>query len=680
MTPTRFQQLRNLFDAALEREPSERASYLDAACQGDTTLRHEVDRLLEAHDSETHLLEESALPPAWNRIDPLSREGSRVGPYEILRELGSGGMGTVYLARRADEAFQRLVAVKVLRADVANDDLIRRFQREREILASLDHPNVTRLLDAGTTADSLPYFVMEYVEGTPIHIYCDQEQLPVEERLRLFQQVCDAAAYAHRHGVIHRDLKPGNILVSNGQVKVLDFGIARVFHGQLAEDTLTAASLLMMTPQYASPEQVRGEPATRQSDVYALGVILYELVTGHSPYRLRSRVYHEIIRVVCEEAPTRPSVVIATPIDGDGDPIERKTTVAPETASRMRRASLDEWKEQLRGDLDAVLLKALSKQPMDRYNSPDQLRDDLERHLRREPVWAREVSWWQKSAAAISRHRALVIGTVAVLAAVISGAVKLELSAVFYAAGAGLLFFLWYAATDREFGRKIGGSFLTGRVLMAILMALAFVPLNDLGNLTILNGVLAVVPLIGLGYVLAWLFRERWTGPLVVEFSHPNFWWTLYVGLVVLEFSIGLLKGKVHAEGWLGFVAERAGRATLAIVLFLTGRREIRQAGILLGGHLIRWSSIRSWAWEPDSGPPMMDPREPPYPRKEGLISLQSWGWDPNASIKKDDYIVLRFDLHRRVHFLPPARIRVEWHEQFILGPILSRHLGDWPN
>ena len=627
MTAERFQQLRNLFDAAVEREPAERTSFLDAACRGDLSLRQEVARLLEAHESDRHL-------PGL-RTDPLSREGSHAGPYEILREIGRGGMGTVYLARRADEIFQRLVAVKILRADVANHDLIRRFQREREILAGFDHPNVTRLLDGGTTPDGLPYFVMEYIEGVPIQVYCDDSQLSVEERLRLFQQVCDAVAYAHRHGVVHRDLKPSNILVANGQVKVLDFGIARVMSGD-ADDTITADSLMMMTPQYASPEQVRGETATRESDVYALGVILYELLTAHSPYHLRSRVYHEIIRVVCEEPPTRPSTAIS---------------------SRMCQVSLDEWKEQLRGNLDAVILKALSKQPADRYQSPAHLKDDLERHLRGEAVWARNAWWGQRTLLLASRHRTLLVCALAAIAAVVFGAVKLEANAIYFAAGAAVLVALWSAATSRKVGRMVASSLFTGRLIWGVISLLAYLPFFIWGregspNPEWIDISLCLIPLIAFGYVLAWAFRNWWAGTLLAQFSTGKPFWLLYVLIVIGEFVQALVKGRFAQEHLTRFIATHSLDLIVAMALFLGARREVREAGVLLGGRLIRWSVIRSYAWE--SAVP-----------RSASGSEQFW---------------LRLDLHRRIQFLPPLRVLVEAKNRFILDPIFARYLGDWPS
>jgi eukaryotic-like serine/threonine-protein kinase len=270
MTAQRFRQIRNVFDALMEREPAARTAFLEEACQGDEELRSEVKRLMEAHEQPTGWLDKG--PDA---IAPRRLEGRRIGPYEILRELGAGGMGEVYMAARADGVFRKLVAIKIVQSEAASPEALRRFQQEREILASLDHPNIARILDGGSTEEGLPYLVMEYVEGKRIDEYCDEHRLSVNERFRLLAAVFSAIRYAHEKRVVHRDLKPSNILVTaDGTVKLLDFGIAKLLPG--AEDTisLTRSNLLAMTPEYASPEQIRGEAVTPLSDVYSLGVLV----------------------------------------------------------------------------------------------------------------------------------------------------------------------------------------------------------------------------------------------------------------------------------------------------------------------------------------------------------------------------------------------------------------------
>ena len=252
----------------------------------------------------------SEMPP-----DSPQSGGLCIERYELLRELGHGGMGTVYLATRADDVYHKHVAIKVVRRGAGGEEVVRRFRQEREILAMLDHPNIARLLDGGSTTNGLPYFVMDYVAGQPIDRYCDEGRLPVGDRLKLFSTVCAAVEYAHQHGVVHRDLKPSNILVNQeGVVKLLDFGIAKLLHTETdgATTLLTGDGLRIMTPEYASPEQVKGENVGVATDLYSLGVILYELLTGHRPYRIRTRLIHEVMRVICEEEPTRPSAVVTT--------------------------------------------------------------------------------------------------------------------------------------------------------------------------------------------------------------------------------------------------------------------------------------------------------------------------------------------------------------------------------
>jgi serine/threonine protein kinase len=318
--------------------------------------------------------------------------GARIGAYKIVREIGRGGMGAVYLAVRADSEYQKRVAIKLVKRGMDTDFILRRFRNERQILASLDHPNIARLLDGGTTADGLPYFVMEYIEGQPLYRYCDGEKLTIHERLRLFTNICNAVAYAHQNLVVHRDIKPSNILIcSDGTPKLLDFGIAKLLNPELTPDTITptATAMRLMTPEYASPEQVRGEPATPASDIYSLGILLYELLTGHRPYHFSNRAPHEIARVICEEEPEHPSRVVTRsedilPLDlaAGGE----ATTL--EFLCKMRGGTLESVRRELTGDLDNITLKALRKEPGRRYTSVERLRDDIVRHLEGRPVSA----------------------------------------------------------------------------------------------------------------------------------------------------------------------------------------------------------------------------------------------------------------------------------------------------
>ena len=394
MTPERWKKVEEVFESALEHAPDERSAYLAEVCAGDEALRHQVETLIASNEQAGSFIEAPIMGtvlPATVEDDPIpSMIGRRVGSYKIVREIGRGGMGAVYLAVRADDEFQKRVAIKLIKRGMDTDYIIRRFRNERQILASLDHPNIARLLDGGTTEDGLPYFVMEYVEGQPLHHYCDTKRLSTVERLRLFLKVCSAVHYAHQNLIIHRDLKPSNILVTaDGTPKLLDFGIAKLLNPEIASQTLdpTTMALRLMTPEYASPEQVRGEPATTASDVYSLGVLLYELLTGRRPYRIRNRLPEEIARVICEEEPERPSIVInrIEQIHPDG---ATQVEVTPESVSRRRDGTPETLRRQLAGDLDNIVLKALRKEPQRRYSSVEQLAEDINRHLEGLPVSA----------------------------------------------------------------------------------------------------------------------------------------------------------------------------------------------------------------------------------------------------------------------------------------------------
>jgi non-specific serine/threonine protein kinase/serine/threonine-protein kinase len=352
----------------------------------------------------------------------------RVGPYRLIRELGRGGMGAVYLGVRDDDVFQKRVAVKVLKRGMDTESIVRRFRRERQILAGLEHPYIAGLLDGGTTSDGLPYFAMEYVEGQLIVDYCDARGLDTTERLQLFRQVCSAVQYAHQNLIVHRDIKPANVLVTaDGTPRLLDFGIAKLLNPELAGHTLapTALGLQMMTPEYASPEQVRGEPVTTATDIYSLGVLLYELLTGRLPYRLTSRTPADIARVVCESTPERPS----TAVTELGEPAVKPA----ETASEIRRAEMaathraigtERLRRRLAGDLDNIVLKALSKEPGRRYASVDQFSEDIRRHLNGLPVIARKDTIGYRAAKFVNRNRGLVAAGTITLLALVAGIIS----------------------------------------------------------------------------------------------------------------------------------------------------------------------------------------------------------------------------------------------------------------
>jgi serine/threonine-protein kinase len=394
-----WRQVFAVLDQALDLPAEGRESLVRRACEGDAALAAEVARLLAQADRasvlDTPAVEFAApflhdLPPEAD----ASVSGARIGAYRILRELAHGGMGTVYLAERADEQYHQTVALKVLRGwNAESDRSVRRFLEERQILASLEHPDIARLLDGGVTADGLPWFVMEYVEGIPIDRYCDTRRLNIDERLELFCRVCAAVQHAHRNLIVHRDLKPANILVTAvGGVKLLDFGIAKLLVADGAADARTATVERLMTPLYASPEQVRGEAISTATDVYALGVLLNDLLTGRDPYLLTTREPSEIVRAILEREPQPPSAAVLL-----GDEVADRAQARGSVVARLVR--------RLRGDLDTIVLTALQKEAGRRYGTAEQLEADVRRHLAGLPVTARPDSRLYRAQKFVRRNR-----------------------------------------------------------------------------------------------------------------------------------------------------------------------------------------------------------------------------------------------------------------------------------
>ncbi|HEX8748379.1 MAG TPA: protein kinase [Pyrinomonadaceae bacterium] len=389
MSSERWRQLEEIFQTALDMPAAERASYVVKACAGDEELRRQVEALLAQNDEagtflDEPLYEHSGVQALADLIDDDPVIGQRIGAYKVVSQIGRGGMGAVYLAERDDNTFQRRVAIKLIKRGMDTDFILRRFRHERQILAALDHPYIARLLDGGATSTGQPYFVMEYIEGQPLYKHCDERRLSVRERLRLFCQVCEAVDYAHQKQVIHRDIKPSNILVSSdGVPKLFDFGIAKLLNPELATDTnpQTASAMRMMTVEYASPEQVQGLPVTFLSDVYSLGVLLYELLTGHRPYHFRSRQLFEMARVIMEEEPEMPSLSVART---DNLLPETGNTLDPVTVERvceLRGETPAVLSRELAGNIDRIIMKALRKVPPERYQSALSLRDDIIRHM-----------------------------------------------------------------------------------------------------------------------------------------------------------------------------------------------------------------------------------------------------------------------------------------------------------
>jgi serine/threonine-protein kinase len=433
MNPERLQEIQDLFVAASELPAAEQSRFLDGHCAGDPDLRRDVMALLEscaATGRFDRLAGEMSGPGAGEPQVPEVPPPSLIGPYRILDRIGHGGMGAVYLAERADGQFEQRVALKLLRADLDSEDLRQRFLAERQILAQVSHPNISGLLDGGVTSDGQPYFAMEHVDGVPIDTYCDEHRLSISRRLDLFRAVCSAVHYAHRHLIVHRDLKPANVLVTpDGVVKLLDFGIAKLLDPEALASPRpeTRTGVRIMTPEYASPEQVRGDPVTTASDVYQLGVLLYELLTGHRPYRLSGRPLLEVERVVTETDPDRPSAAAAR-VEELTD-LDRAEPITPECVSRARGTTPEKLRRQLSGDLDNIVLVALRKEPERRYGSAEQLADDVLRHQKGLPVTAQPDTILYRSSKFVRRHKIGVVTTVAGLVAVVAFAVTMGIQA-----------------------------------------------------------------------------------------------------------------------------------------------------------------------------------------------------------------------------------------------------------
>jgi tRNA A-37 threonylcarbamoyl transferase component Bud32 len=406
------QRLKEVFEAALPLSAEQRARFLGKACGDDDEVRREAESLLAAHDAAGSFIESPAVAaaPALGD-DPLL--GRTLGPWRLVGEIARGGMGVVYRAVRDDASFDKEAAVKLLPADVGTSLALSRFRAERSILARLDHPGIARLLDGGTAPDGRPYYVMELVEGEWIDRYCDHRALDVRERLRLFAAVCDAVHYAHQNLVLHRDLKPGNILVTaDGRPRLLDFGIAKLLdpEDESAREA-TVTELRALTPRYASPEQVTGASLTTASDVYSLGVLLYELLSGRPPYEIRTRSPEELVRVVCREEPDRPSAALRRTASSAGTP--------PPLSAPAPRWPIEP--QEIEGDLDWIALKALRKEPERRYASARELAEDVRRHLDGRPVLARPDTFGYRAGKLVRRHRVATAGVSLALAAVVLG-------------------------------------------------------------------------------------------------------------------------------------------------------------------------------------------------------------------------------------------------------------------
>jgi len=409
--PEKWDQVKELFTLALERDAAERSDFLRQACGDDDVLRSEIESLLSSFDGAATFLEDS---PAADLLSAQSRTmvGKRIGAYRILGEIGHGGMAVVYLAERADDQYRKRVAIKMLQPGTNKDEILRRFRNERQALAALDHPSIVRLLDGGSTEEGLPYLIMEYVEGVRIDEYCDTHKLSITKRLQLFCAVCLAVQYAHETLVIHRDLKPSNILITrDGVVRLLDFGIAKVLNPQWSQDgTVTRTEWRPMTPEYASPEQVRGAPVTKATDIYSLGVLLYELLTGQRPHRVGSAVEQ---RAYDEEA-EKPSMAVDK-VDEKEAP-DATTLATPQLVAEVRAIRPEELPRRLRGDLDTIVMKAIRSQPEERYASAQEFSQDIERHLAGLPIRARKPTLFYRGGKFVRRHAESLTTAILILA------------------------------------------------------------------------------------------------------------------------------------------------------------------------------------------------------------------------------------------------------------------------
>jgi eukaryotic-like serine/threonine-protein kinase len=432
MSKSRWEQIKEVLEIARDLAAAERDDYLNRACLGDEELRLEVDSLLAANLDHVAFLE---APPVRLVDSYPSALGSQVGAYRIIRELGHGGMGVVYLAARSDEEFEGQVAVKVLRPVGAIPEIEWRFRQEIQILANLNHPNIAKLYEAGRTEDRRPYFIMEYVEGLPVTQFCREQNLSIAERLRLFQKICGAVQYAHQSLIVHRDLKPRNILVTvEGEPKLLDFGIAKLLQTDGNSGASTITQVRFFTRDYASPEQVSGGQITTASDVYSLGVILYEFLSGQLPCRLKSHAEEEIRRIICEEEPESPSVAVVQGFRSDSShEISTGEAVRNDQGGDPRKL-----RRQLQGDLDKIALMALRKEPSRRYRSVEQMAGDIDAHFQGFPVLARGASWKYRATKFLRRNR---------LAATLTATV------VLLSVGFGVLMALQQRQTARELDR-----------------------------------------------------------------------------------------------------------------------------------------------------------------------------------------------------------------------------------
>ncbi|MCC5939988.1 MAG: serine/threonine protein kinase [Balneolaceae bacterium] len=406
-----WKTLSDLYEEAHKLTPGEQTAFVEKNCS-DPAMRDELLSMLNVDESSSRFfdsLTSNIIRPAFEELSDLPPQSGTVHNYRLIKKIGRGGMGSVYLAERNDDAFETRVAVKILRRGLDTEDILQRFDSERQILAQLNHPNITHLIDGGITCDNRPYFVMEYVEGKPINTYCDENNLTIDDRLKLFFQICDALSYAHQNLVIHRDLKPGNILVTNqGYVKLLDFGIAKLIDDKVPfPKTIAQTGIRLMTPEYASPEQVSGKPMNTASDIYQLGLVLYNLLSGCRAFSFKNKSLIETEQVILEQEAKKPSHKLYELDSTHLKKIADKRSIGPKKLI-----------QELKGDLDTITINALQKEPSQRYQSVVEFREDIERYLEGLPIRSRRKNFTYRSLKFLKRNQ-LPVATVSVFIAML---------------------------------------------------------------------------------------------------------------------------------------------------------------------------------------------------------------------------------------------------------------------
>lgn len=415
MNPEKWNKIKAIFSRATDLPPAEREMFLNSNSDIGAEIIAEVRRLLAADEKNNFENPIAAIAHLWLDNEAENFIGREIGSYKIIREIGRGGMGVVFEAVREIEDVSQKVALKILQKGMTSDALLRRFRHERQILASLEHPNIARLLDGGKDADGTPFLAMEFVDGIPIDEFCDAKDLGIQQRLQIFLQACAAVSFAHSRLVIHRDLKPSNIFVTcDGNVKLLDFGISKILSDEENANNQTVTILGMMTPEYASPEQIKGAQLTTGSDIYSLGLLLYELLTGAKAYAFHNKRLDEMAKVICEIEPRKPSSIISKPSLFDGNSTEDGESLINKNKQNARPRSKIQNSKSLRGDLDNIILKSLRKDAARRYVSVEQFADDIRRHLNGLPVVARPDTFSYRFSKFIARNRVPVTASVLV--------------------------------------------------------------------------------------------------------------------------------------------------------------------------------------------------------------------------------------------------------------------------